>query len=203
VSGELQALAADGAAYLQLDEGFNSYVNPDWRQNLQSQGRDPDETLAQDIAADNACYDAVTAPGITRAMHLCRGSRVRWHFGSGDYNWLAERLFERLHVDRFLLEYDTAQAGGFEPLRFVAKGKIVVLGLVTVKSPQLERQDDLLRRIEEASRYCPIEQLALSTECGFQGAADRDGAHLTMDQQWRKLELVADTARKVWADANA
>jgi 5-methyltetrahydropteroyltriglutamate--homocysteine methyltransferase len=202
VRGELQALVKDGATYLQLDEGFNSYVDPDWRRNLLSQGRNPEQVLEQDITADNACYDAISDSGVTRAMHLCRGSRVKWHFGAGDYNWLAERLFERLHVDRFLLEYDTEQAGGFEPLRFVPKGKIVVLGLVTVKQPQLEGQDDLLRRIEEAAHYCPIEQLALSTECGFQGAADRDGAHLTIDQQWRKLELVADTARKVWADAD-
>jgi 5-methyltetrahydropteroyltriglutamate--homocysteine methyltransferase len=197
VRGEVEALAGDGAAYVQLDEGFNSYVNPDWRCELERAGRSPMETLAADIAADNTCYDAVEGR-MTRAMHLCRGSRVTWAHGPGTYDWLAERLFDQLHVDRFLLEYDSDVVGGFEPLRFVPKGKVVVLGLVSSKEAALESQDDLLRRIEDASRSCPIEQLALSTQCGFQGAATRDGAHMTVDEEQRKLELIAATARKVW-----
>ena len=92
----------------------------------------------------------------------------------------------------------TERAGGFEPLRYMPKGKIAVLGLVSSKEPQLEKQETLLRRIEEAAKFCPIEQLALSPQCGFQGAADRDGAHMTIDEQRRKLELVVETARKVW-----
>src|SRR5262249_39452446 len=106
------------------------------------------------------------------------------------------RLFNELHVDRFLLEYDTDRAGGFEPLRFLPRDKVVVLGLVTTKSRELERRDDLLRRIEEAASYAPIEQLALSPQCGFFHGVD--DATMTIDDQWRKLELVVETAREVW-----
>ena len=198
IRGEMQALVADGASYLQLDEGFNSYVNEGWRAQVQAQGLDPEHSLQRDIAVDNSCYDAVAGDGVTLAMHLCRGSRTSWEHGSGGYEWLAERLLGALHVDRFLLEYDTALVGGFEPLRFVPKGKIVVLGLVSSKNPRLEMIDELRRRIDEAAGYCSLEQLALSTQCGFQGAADRDGAHMTIDEQRRKLELVVETARQVW-----
>ncbi|HLH75600.1 MAG TPA: hypothetical protein VKV28_02220 [Candidatus Binataceae bacterium] len=198
IRGEMQALVADGAGYLQLDEGFNSYVNEDWRAQLRAQGLDPQRSLELDIAVDNSCYDAVAGSGVTRAMHLCRGSRTSWEHGSGGYQWLAERLLGALHVDRFLLEYDSALVGGFEPLRFVPKGKVVVLGLVSSKNPRLETIDELRRKIDEAAKYCPLEQLAISTQCGFQGAADRDGAHMTIDEQRRKLELVVETARQVW-----
>lgn len=198
VRDEMRALAADGAAYVQLDEGFNAYVNEEWLAGLRAEGRDAAAQLEKDIAADNACYDAVRAAGVTTAMHLCRGSRISWLDGRGGYEWLAEQLLDRLHVDRFLLEYDTALIGGFEPLRFLPKGKTVVLGLVSSKKPQLEKQSDILRRIEQAAKVVPIEQLALSTQCGFQGAADRDGAHMTIDEERRKLELVASTARQVW-----
>jgi len=197
VRDEILALAVDGAAYVQLDEGFNSYVNAHWRKQLEREGRDPMDVLAKDIAADNACYDAVEGR-LTRAMHLCRGSRVAWSHGQGTYDWLAERLFDQLHVDRFLLEYDTDVVGGFKPLRFVPKGKVVVLGLVSSKEGALESRDDLLRQINDAAQYCPIEQLALSTQCGFQGAAQRDGAHMSIDQQRRKLELIVQTAHEVW-----
>lgn len=197
VRDEMLALVEDGAAYVQLDEGFNSYVDPDWRADIERDGRSPMDTLASDIAADNACYDAVEGQ-MTRAMHLCRGSRLTWAHGPGTYDWLAERLFDQLHVDRFLLEYDTEIVGGFEPLRFVPKGKVVVLGLVSSKEAELESQDVLLRRIDEAAKFCPIDQLALSTQCGFQGAAMRDGAHMTIEQERRKLELIVETARKVW-----
>ncbi len=131
-------------------------------------------------------------------MHLCRGSRITWIDGKGSYDWLAERLLDQLHVDRFLLEYDTALVGGFAPLRFLPKGKIVVLGLISSKKGQLEDRSDVLRRIDEAAKVVPIDQLALSTQCGFQGAADRDGAHMTMDEERRKLELVVDVAHAVW-----
>jgi 5-methyltetrahydropteroyltriglutamate--homocysteine methyltransferase len=197
VRDEMLALVTDGCAYVQLDEGFNSYVNPDWREALKAEGRDPMDVLAKDIAADNVCYDAIEGK-MMRAMHLCRGSRVKWAHGAGTYDWLAERLFDQLHVDRFLLEYDTEIVGGFEPLRFVPKGKVVVLGLVSAKEPELESVDYLLGRINDAAKYCPIEQLALSTQCGFQGAAMRDGAHMTIDQEKRKLERIVETAHKVW-----
>jgi len=133
------------------------------------------------------------------AVHLCRGnSRSRW-FTEGGYDVIAERLFGSLDVDRFLLEFDDQRSGGFEPLRFVPAGKTVVLGLVTTKDAKLEAQDDLRRRIDQAARYVPLERLALSPQCGFASVAA--GNLLSMDQQWRKLELVADTARKVWGRA--
>jgi 5-methyltetrahydropteroyltriglutamate--homocysteine methyltransferase len=115
---------------------------------------------------------------------------------SGGYEPVAEKLFNETPVDVFLLEYDTQRAGDFAPLRFVPKGKRVVLGLVSSKTPELEDRDRLLRRIEEAARYCPVEQLALSAQCGFASVAG--GNALTEDQQWAKLELIVDTARRVW-----
>ncbi len=197
VQGEMKALVADGASYLQLDEGFTAYADPD---RLKALGPDanPETAMDEDVALENACYDAVRREGLTLAMHLCRGSRASFNRGRGSYDFLAEHLFHKLHVDRFLLEYDSDKVGGFEPLRFMPKGKIAVLGLVSSTSPILEKQDDLLRRIEQASKFCPVEQLAISTQCGFQGSASRDGAHMTSDQQKRKLELIVDTARKVW-----
>lgn len=198
IRGELRTLADEGVGYVQLDEAFAGYVDEARRQQMGQAGHDPEQALAADIAVENACYAVLPRDRVVRAMHLCRGNRVRWG-STGGYDWLAERLFPALDVDRFLLEYDSERAGGFEPLRHLPRGKVVVLGLVTTKDPTLERQDDLLRRIDEAARHCPIEQLALSPQCGFQGAALRDGAHMTVDAQRRKLELVVDTARKVWS----
>jgi 5-methyltetrahydropteroyltriglutamate--homocysteine methyltransferase len=135
-------------------------------------------------------------------MHVCRGNGGRgpdqpagWHT-SGPYDAIAEAVFGGLDVDRFLLEYDSERAGGFEPLRFVPKGKVVVLGLVTTKSGELESEDTLLKRIDEAARYVAIEDLALSPQCGF--ASTMAGNPLTVDDERRKLELVVRTARRVW-----
>ena len=192
---EMRALANDGVAYVQMDEGFISYVNDNWREGLRAQGLDPERELAADIAAENACWDLLPAGRVARAMHICRGSRTA-NRGTGGYEWLAEHLFDQLHVDRFLLEYDSELVGGFEPLRFLPKGKTVVLGLVTSKDPQLEDEDQLLRRIDEASKYAPVDQLALSPQCGFGGSADN--AFMTPDQQWRKLDLIVRVADKVW-----
>jgi 5-methyltetrahydropteroyltriglutamate--homocysteine methyltransferase len=198
VKGEMLALVADGAAYLQLDEGFTIYADPVRMVALKEEGLDPEQALEEDIAAENACYDAVRRPGVTLAMHLCRGSRSGFLRGRGGYDWLAERLFDRLHVDRYLLEYDSDRVGGFEPLRHVPKGKVAVLGLVSSTDPTLENRDDLLRRIEAASKFCPVDQLAISSQCGFQGAASRDGAHMTIDQERRKLEVIGSVAQEVW-----
>ena len=195
IGGELRALVEEGVAYLQLDEGFNRYVNGGWRAQVEGRGVDPEAALTADIAAENACYDALPRERVTLGSHLCRGSRTR-AVGVGSYDWLAERLFGELHVDRFLLEYDTDAAGGFAPLRHLPKGRVVVLGLVTTKDGRLERRDDLLRRIEEAARYCPLDQLALSPQCGFAGSADND--FMSEEEQWRKLALVAAVAREVW-----
>ena len=196
ITDEMKKLVAEGVTYIQLDEDLPG-LNEGWREQQIAQGNDPDKLLEDAIAADNACWDAITEP-ITRAKHVCRGNRTAWGGGRGGYDWVAEKVFNLLHVDRLLLEYDTERAGGFEPLRFVPKGKVIVLGLVSSKTPKLESQDDLLRRIEEASKSCPIEQLALSAQCGFQSAANADGAFMTMDDEKRKLELIAETARKVW-----
>jgi 5-methyltetrahydropteroyltriglutamate--homocysteine methyltransferase len=123
---------------------------------------------------------------------------VSWGGGQGSYDALAEQLFSELHVDRFLLEYDTDRAGGFEPLRFLPKDKVVVLGAVTTKSRELEGRDALMRRIEEATRYVALDQLALSPQCGFFHGVDDDT--MTIDEQWRKLQLVVETARQVWGE---
>jgi 5-methyltetrahydropteroyltriglutamate--homocysteine methyltransferase len=197
---EMVALAGEGVRYLQLDKVPTNYLNADSRQDLKDRGIDPDESLAREIAQENGCYDAVRAahPDVVLALHLCRGNRVGFGGGSGSYEAAAEMVFNQEHVDRFLLEYDTERAGGFEPLRFVPKDKTVMLGLVSTKTARLETKDDLLRRIEEASKHLPVEQLALGPQCGFQSAANRDGASMTIDDQRRKLELIAETAREVW-----
>ena len=129
---------------------------------------------------------------------MCRGNaRSRWH-AEGGYEPIAEKAFQQLNVDRFLLEYESERAGGFEPLRFVPRDKMVVLGLISSKEPELEQVDDLRRRIDEAARYVPLENLAIAPQCGF--ASTQFGNLLTWDEQRRKLELVVETARRVWGD---
>ncbi len=130
------------------------------------------------------------------AIHLCRGNNRSHWYAEGGYDVIAETLFGGLRVDRFLLEYDDARSGSFEPLRFVPRGKTVVLGLVSSKQPQLEEPDELARRVEEASRHVPLEQLALSPQCGF--ASTVEGNLISEDAQWAKLQLVVDTARRIW-----
>jgi 5-methyltetrahydropteroyltriglutamate--homocysteine methyltransferase len=195
VADEMRALLADGVDYVQLDEGFTGWVNGSALEYFESYGGDPAAALTDDIAAENSCHD-VLAHAAIRSIHICRGNRVSWSGGSGSYDWVAERLFTELHADRFLLEFDSDRAGGFEPLRFVPAGKIVVLGLVTSKSAELESRDELLARIEQASAFCPIERLALSAQCGFHHG-DGDTT-MTTDDQWRKLELIMSIADEVW-----
>jgi len=197
IKGELAALVADGVPYIQVDEPrYSYYVDPRWRQHLRDLGEDPDTMFDEAIAADNACLAGVQRQGLTVAMHICRGNNESKWYAEGGYEPIAEKLFGTLAVDRYLLEYDTARAGTFEPLRFMPRDKMVVLGLVSSKEPQLESQDELRRRIDEASRYVPLENLALSPQCGF--ASTAAGNLLTQDEQWRKLELVVETARRVW-----
>lgn len=196
VRDEMNALVGQDTSYLQLDEGFTGFVGTEWRARVEAEGGSAEATLAQAIAAENACFDSLPREQVTLAIHICRGNkRSRW-IDQGSYDALAEHVFGELHADRFLLEYDSERAGGFEPLRFVPKDKTVVLGLVSSKTPRLERQDALLRRIDEATKFIRLEQLALSPQCGF--ASTIDGNLLTPDDQRRKLELVVDTARKVW-----
>jgi len=197
IRGELRALAEEGVPYIQLDAPqYGNYVDPALREGLKTRGVDPDRALDEAIVVDNACLEGVKRPGVTVALHICRGNNQSRWFAEGGYDPIAEKLFGRLKADRFLLEYDTERSGGFEPLRFVPKEAAVVLGLITTKDARLESEDDLLRRIEQAARYVPAERLALSPQCGFASAAA--GNRLSRDDQKRKLELVVRVARKVW-----
>ena len=191
IRDEVNALVDDGVSYVQLDAPcYTDLCDPGPSQMFR------DLSLDDAIAADNACVKDVKDRGTVLAIHLCRGNnRSRW-LNEGGYDPIAEKLFGSLEVDAFLLEYDTDRAGGFEPLRFVPSGKTVVLGLVTTKEGRLEAQDGLLRRIEEASRYVPLDNLSLSPQCGF--ASVSAGNLLSYDDQRRKLELVVDTARRAW-----
>jgi 5-methyltetrahydropteroyltriglutamate--homocysteine methyltransferase len=203
IKSEVAALADEDVRYIQLDNPhYPDYVSEDRNAQWRSLGVDPEQALAEDIAADNLTLSGIDRGKVVLAMHLCRGNGGRgqdqpagWHT-SGGYDAIAESVFGGLQVDRFLLEYDSARAGGFEPLRFVPKGKTVVLGLVTTKSGQLEPEDTLVRRIEEAAKYVALEDLALSPQCGF--ASTLAGNPLSEDEERRKLELVVRTARRVW-----
>ena len=192
----IQALIEAGCRYVQIDApGYTAYVDPPSLQAMRRRGEDPMENFARSLKADNEVIRGFA--GVTFGIHICRGNqRSMWH-REGSYDPIAERLLTGLKHDRFLLEYDSPRAGSFEALRFVPKGKVVVLGLVSTKVPRLETVDDLKRRIDEASRYLPLEQLAISPQCGF--ASDVVGNLITEDDQKRKLEVVVQTARQVWA----
>lgn len=153
-------------------------------------------TMERSIRADNEIIDS--CPGVTFGIHICRGNRQSMWHREGHYDAIAEKLFSGLNHQRLLLEYDTDRAGTFEPLRFVPKGKIAVLGLITTKLGRVETVDELRRRIDEAARYLPVEQLALSPQCGF--ASSLRGNLLSEDEQFRKLDVMLETARKVWAE---
>jgi len=201
MKAEIQALVNDGIKYIQIDAPrYSYYIDPKWRRHIQEEmGVDPDVALDEAIRVDNACLEGITRDGVILAMHLCRGNNRSQWYAEGGYDPIAERLFNQLNVDVFLLEYESERAGTFDALRFVPRTKSVVLGLVSSKIPQLELQNDLIHRIEEASRYVPLENLAISPQCGF--ASTLEGNLLSEQDQWRKLELVVDTARQVWKDA--
>jgi methionine synthase II (cobalamin-independent) len=201
IKSEIRALVAQGVKYIQIDAPrYSYYIDPKWRQHIRDEmGQDPEQALDEAIRADNACLEGLERAGVTIALHLCRGNNRSQWYASGGYDPIAEKLFNQLDVDLFLLEYESERAGTFEPLRFVPRDKAVVLGLVSTKVPELESQEQLLRRIEEASRHFPLDRLALSPQCGF--ASAMEGNLLGEDDQWRKLQLVVDTARKVWKDA--
>jgi 5-methyltetrahydropteroyltriglutamate--homocysteine methyltransferase len=195
---EVQALVDEGASYVQLDApSYSTFFDPRRRQTLKESGVDPAAAFEAAIAADNAMIDGIKrGPEVAIGIHFCRGNKRSAWGAEGSYEPIAEKAFGSLKMDRYLLEFDTQRAGGFEPLRFVPKSKIVVLGLVTTKEPRMESEDELLRRIEEASKYVPMENLAVSTQCGFASAAS--GNLLSWDDMRRKLELVAKTARRAW-----
>ena len=195
---DLKSLASSGVSYLQIDAPrYSYYLDPKWCQWMKTELRvDTDSMLSASLRADNACFAAVMHPGMTCAIHLCRGNNQSHWYAEGGYDAIAERLFNELAVDRFLLEYDDERSGSFEPLRFVPKDKIVVLGLVSSKRATLENKEDLLRRIDAAAKVIPLEQLALSPQCGF--ASTMEGNSLTEGEQWAKLKLVVETAQTVW-----
>ena len=191
----ISSLVEAGCRYVHIDApGFTAYVDEPTMAQMRKRGEDPMQNFARSLKAESAVI--ANYPGITFGIHLCRGNqRSMWH-REGTYDAIAERLFNELPHHRFLLEYDTPRAGSFEPLRFVPKGKIVVLGLVSTKVAELETVDGLKRRIDEASKFIPLDQLAISPQCGF--ASDVVGNMLGPDDQKRKLEVVVETARQVW-----
>jgi 5-methyltetrahydropteroyltriglutamate--homocysteine methyltransferase len=191
---EVDALLADGCSYVQLDT--LRYTQIIGAMDFMLNGMSHKQAAEQTLAADNAILARAKAGGATTAIHICRGNHRSAWAASGSYEEIAEDLFSRTEADRLLLEYDDERSGGFEPLRFVPKGKTVVLGLITTKTPQLEDQDLLRRRVDAAAKFVPIEQLAISPQCGF--ASTHMGNLLSIDEERRKLELVADTARKIW-----
>jgi 5-methyltetrahydropteroyltriglutamate--homocysteine methyltransferase len=198
MKSDLKTLAAFGVSYIQIDAPrYSYYMDPKWREWIKTEMKlDPDAALDEAIRADNACFQAARHQGITLGMHLCRGNNRSHWYAEGGYDSIAEKLFSTMAVDRFLLEYDDARSGTFEPLRFIPKGKTVVLGLISTKKAELENGDLLVKRIHAAAKYIPLENLALSPQCGF--ASTMEGNLLTEDDQWAKLKLVVDTARRVW-----
>ncbi len=193
----VKELSTAGCRYIHVDApSYTAYLDPVSTAPMKARGEDVERNFARALAADNAVIDGF--PGVTFGLHVCRGKRPGSHRRVGGYEAIAERLFNTLHHDRFLLEFDTDRAGGFEPLRFVPKGKVVVLGLVSITSPRLESKDELKRRIDEASRYLPLEQLALSPACGFGGGIFGAVRAMSDDDQWRKLERIMEVAQEVW-----
>jgi 5-methyltetrahydropteroyltriglutamate--homocysteine methyltransferase len=192
----VRAFADAGCRYLQLDEVFIAMLcDPKYRQQMKDRGDDPDylgrlygdliNTAMSDIPAD-----------MTVTMHLCRGNYKSTFMGTGGYDAMQEVLFDRIKVHGYFMEYDTARAGGFEPLRHLPKGRFAVLGLVTSKSGTLEGKDAIKRRIEEAAQFADLEQLCLSPQCGF--ASTEEGNTLAEEQQWAKLKMIVEVAREVW-----
>jgi len=191
----IKGLVDAGCRYVHIDApGYTAYVDEPSLEQMRARGEDPAENFSRSLKADAAVI--ANFPGATFGIHLCRGNqRSMWH-REGTYDGIAERLFTELPHDRFLLEYDSPRSGNFAPLRFVPKGKVVVLGLVSTKVPELESVEVLKRRIDEASKYLPLDQLALSPQCGF--ASDVVGNLISPDDQRRKLERVVEVARQVW-----
>ena len=198
VHREVEALVEEGVPYVQIDSirYVFDYTDEERRREWQGLGIDPDRAIDENVAADNAVVAGLGREGVTFGLHMCRGNnRSRW-FAEGGYDRIAEKVFGHLDYDRFLLEYDSERAGGFQPLRHVPRGKTVVLGLISTKVARLESQDDLFRRIDEAAKHVPLASLALGPQCGFASVAA--GNEISWDDQRRKLELLVETARKVW-----
>ncbi len=191
---EIEELRRAGCTYVQIDAPqYAALLDPELREGYRVRGSDPDQLLDACIEMDNAIVAG--HPGMTFGLHICRGNNQSKYYAEGGYEPIA-RVLSRTSFDRYLLEYDDARSGGFEPLANVAEGRVVVLGLVTTKRPTLEDPGELRRRIAEAARYVPIERLALSPQCGF--ASTWEGNRLSVSDQRAKLKLVAEVARSVW-----
>jgi 5-methyltetrahydropteroyltriglutamate--homocysteine methyltransferase len=196
---EIADLAAAGCRYLQIDEVNLAYLcDPQLRRQVASLGEDPDRLPRTYAKLLNAAI-AGRPSDMVVCMHLCRGNFAGAWIAEGGYEPVAELLFNAIGVDGYFLEFDSPRAGDFSPLRFLPKGKVAVLGLVTTKSPKLETKDELKRRIDEASRYAPLEQLALSPQCGFSSGIG--GNAMTVEDEIKKLKLVVETALEVWGAA--
>jgi 5-methyltetrahydropteroyltriglutamate--homocysteine methyltransferase len=193
---EVKALGDLGCTYLQFDDTSLAYLNdPKQREHIASLGGDAEHQHETYIRHINEALEK-RPEGMTVTTHMCRGNfRSSW-VAEGGYDFVADALFNQLDVDGFFMEWDDARSGGFEPLRFVPKGKFVVLGLVTTKRGELESQDELMRRIEEASQYVDLDQLCLSPQCGFSSTVE--GNAISYDQQWAKLARIVETANAVW-----
>ena len=195
-SKAVRAFADAGCRYLQLDEvNFTYLCDPKLRAQVANRGDDPEQLPHIYARMINAAISDIP-PDMTIAMHLCRGNFQSTFVASGGYEPVAEILFNEINVHGYFMEYDSARAGGFEPLRFVPKGKTVVLGLVTSKSGRLESKDELKRRIDEAAKYVALEQLCLSPQCGF--ASTEEGNVLAEEEQWAKLRMIVELAQEVW-----
>jgi 5-methyltetrahydropteroyltriglutamate--homocysteine methyltransferase len=193
---EIRRLGELGCTYLQLDDTSLAYLNdPAQRQMISERGDDADHQHLRYIKQINAAI-AGRPEGMSITTHSCRGNFQSYWAAEGGYDFVAEALFSELDVDGFFLEYDDDRSGGFEPLRFVPKGKVVVLGLITTKAGTLESKDDVKRRIDEASQFVPLEQLCLSPQCGFSSTVE--GNSLTFDEEVAKLQLVREVADEVW-----
>jgi 5-methyltetrahydropteroyltriglutamate--homocysteine methyltransferase len=196
-SEEIAELANEGCTYLQLDDtALPCNCDPNARKDVRSRGEDADELTERYARLFNECI-AGKPKDMVLAVHLCRGNLKGAWMAEGGYEPIAEALFNRLNADIYCLEYDTARAGDFSPLRFVPKGKRVILGLVSTKTPVLEQKDALKRRIDEAAKHVPLEQLGLSPQCGFSSGGGA-GQAVTQDETRRKLELILEVARDVW-----
>ncbi|MBL8385190.1 MAG: 5-methyltetrahydropteroyltriglutamate--homocysteine S-methyltransferase [Burkholderiales bacterium] len=193
---ELRSLAAAGCTYVQLDDTNLAYLCDErMREAARQRGDDPNELPHRYAGFINKVV-AQKPAGMTLAMHLCRGNFKSTHAAAGNYEPVAEALLSEMDLDAYFLEYDDERSGDFRPLRFLPKGKVVVLGLVTTKFGQMESKDDLKRRIDEAARYAPLEQLALSPQCGFSSTVH--GNNIAVEAQRSKLRLVIETAQEVW-----
>ena len=192
---EVDELVRLGASYIQLDAPhYPLLVDPSWREFYESRGWPAERWLELGVELDNRVMG--NHPGVTFGFHLCRGNQASRWLVAGGYDWLAARLFPRIHAQRLLLEYDDERSGSFEPLAHVPEDKLVVLGLVTTKTPRRETVEELAARIREASAYVPLERLALSPQCGF--ATSVIGNALTVEDERAKLATIARTARAVW-----